>query len=116
MESVLYRFLESERDGNKEFLPKYFEVSFGRLRADEADKILSDSEPIQIDGVKLRGMIDRIEVSEKLKSFNIVDYKLSGAKPSFDDLANGISLQLPVYLYAASELLAKKVTTEIFTQ
>jgi ATP-dependent helicase/nuclease subunit B len=109
IESVLYRFLESERDGDKDFLPKYFEVSFGRLRADEADKILSDSEPIQIDGVKLRGKIDRIEVDEKLKSFNIVDYKLSGAKPSFDDLANGISLQLPVYLYAASELLAKKL-------
>lgn len=109
MESVLYRFLESERDGDKEFLPKYFEVSFGRLRTDDADKILSDAEPIQIDGIKLRGMIDRIEVNEKLKSFNIVDYKLSGAKPSFDDLANGISLQLPVYLYAASELLAKKL-------
>ncbi len=107
-ESVLFRFLESEKDGDKDFLPKYFEVNFGRLRPDEADNILSDSDPIQIDGVKLRGKIDRIEVNEKLKSFNIVDYKLSGAKPSFDDLATGVSLQLPVYLYAASELLAKK--------
>ena len=108
IESVLYRFLEYEREGDKDFLPKYFEVSFGRLRPDEADKILSDPEPIQIDGIKLRGKIDRVEVDEKLKSFNIVDYKLSGAKPSFDYLKNGISLQLPVYLYAAGELLAKK--------
>ncbi len=108
IESVMHRFLESEREGDKEFLPEYFEVSFGRLRADESDKILSDAEPIQIDGIKLRGKIDRIEVNEKIRSFNIVDYKLSGAKPSFPDLKNGISLQLPVYLYAASELLAKK--------
>ena len=110
IESVLNRFLETERKGETEFLPKYFEVSFGRLRADEADKILSDSEPIQIDGIKLRGKIDRIEVNEKIRSFNIVDYKLSGAKPSFPDLKNGISLQLPVYLYAASELLSKKMS------
>lgn len=108
MESLLYRFLEYERAGDEEFLPKYFEVSFGRLHTNEIDKILSDSEPIKIDGVKLRGMIDRIEVNENLKSFNIVDYKLGGVKPSFDDLVEGISLQLPVYLYAASELLAKK--------
>ena len=54
-------------------------------------------------------MIDRIEVNEKLNSFNIVDYKLSGVKPSFDDLKNGVSLQLPVYLYAAGELISKKL-------
>jgi ATP-dependent helicase/DNAse subunit B len=47
-------------------------------------------------------------VNEKIKSFNVVDYKLSGAKPSFEDLKIGISLQLPVYLFAASELLSKK--------
>ena len=107
-ESILFRFLEAERNGDEDFIPKFFEVSFGRLKESEADKILSDSNPIVIDGIRLRGKIDRIEVNEKLKSFNIVDYKLSGAKPTFDDLKNGISLQLPVYLYAASELLSKK--------
>ncbi|MCX6170378.1 MAG: exodeoxyribonuclease V subunit gamma [Ignavibacteriales bacterium] len=112
LESVLNRFLETERKGDSEFLPKYFEVSFGRLRSDEADQILSDTDPIQIDGIKLRGKIDRIEVNEKISSFNIVDYKLSGTKPSFSDLKNGISLQLPVYLFAASELLAKKMNKE----
>lgn len=107
-ESILFRFLEAERNGEEDFIPKFFEVSFGRLKESDADKILSDPNPIVIDGIRLRGKIDRIEVSEKLKSFNIVDYKLSGAKPTFDDLKNGISLQLPVYLYAASELLSKK--------
>lgn len=107
-ESILYRFLEAERDGDKDFIPKFFEVGFGRLRESESDKILSDTEPIQIDGAKLRGKIDRIEVNEKLSSFNIVDYKLGGIKPTSDDLKNGVSLQLPVYLYAASQLLSKK--------
>ena len=107
-ESVLYRFIEAEREGDGSFLPAYFEVGFGRLRNSESDEILSDSEPIKLDGAKLRGKIDRIEINEKLKSFNVVDYKLSGSKPSFNDLKNGISLQLPVYLYAAGELLKRK--------
>ncbi|PKL83807.1 MAG: hypothetical protein CVV24_03145 [Ignavibacteriae bacterium HGW-Ignavibacteriae-3] len=108
-ESVLYRFLESERKGDKDFIPKYFEVSFGRVRPEESDKIISDQEPILIDGIKLRGKIDRVDVNDKNKSFDIVDYKLGGSKPSFNDLKTGISLQLPVYMYAARELLAKKM-------
>ena len=108
-ESVLYKFLEAERESETDFLPKYFEVSFGRLRPDESDPFLSDSDPVEIDGIKLRGKIDRIEVNEKLNSFNIVDYKLSGTKPSFGDLKKGISLQLPVYAHAASVLLSKKL-------
>ncbi len=107
-ESILYKFLETERKCEDDFIPMFFEVSFGRLKESGSDKILSDQEPIIIDNIKLRGKIDRIEVDEKIKSFNIVDYKLSGAKPSFDDLKTGISLQLPVYLFAASELLSRK--------
>ncbi len=108
-ESVLYKFLEAERESDADFIPKYFEVSFGRLRSDESDPFLSDSDPVEIDGIKLRGKIDRIEVNEKINSFNIVDYKLSGTKPSFSDLKKGISLQLPVYAHAASVLLSKKL-------
>jgi len=107
-ESILYKFIETERKCEDDFIPMFFEVSFGRLKESGSDKILSDQEPIIIDNIRLRGKIDRIEVNEKIKSFNIVDYKLSGAKPSFDDLKTGISLQLPIYLFAASELLSRK--------
>ena len=107
-ESILYKFLEAERKCEDDFIPKFFEVSFGRLRESDKDNLLGSFEPVIIENIKLRGKIDRIEVNENLKSFNIVDYKLSGAKPSFDDLKNGISLQLPIYLLAASELLSKK--------
>ena len=34
-----------------------------------------------------------------------MDYKLGGKKPSMDDLLNGISLQLPLYMYAAKEII-----------
>jgi ATP-dependent helicase/nuclease subunit B len=104
-ESIINRFLEEEREEESGYKPEYFEVSFGRLKDDGSDKILSSKNPIQIDKINLRGKIDRIEISEEDSAFNIVDYKLGGAKPSFKELKDGISLQLPVYLYAAKELL-----------
>lgn len=113
-ESVLNRFIENERDDDKEFTPQYFEVSFGLLRKEGSDKILSNHEPVEIEGAKLRGKIDRIEISKENDLFNIVDYKLSGKKPSFRELKEGISLQLPVYLYAAQNLLAKKYGKNFF--
>ncbi len=107
-ESILNRFLEEEREDVSGFIPKHFEVSFGKIKDDGSDKFLSNKEPVQIDGIKLRGKIDRLEISENENAFNIVDYKLSGKKPTFKELKEGISLQLPVYLFAAAELLKKK--------
>ena len=112
-ESVLFRFIENERKADRDFIPQFFEVGFGRLRSEESDDELTTTEAINVDGIKLRGKIDRIEVSEANSSFNIVDYKLSGTKPSFNDLKKGISLQLPLYLYAAAELLSKKLNRPI---
>ncbi|MDP3580473.1 MAG: PD-(D/E)XK nuclease family protein, partial [Ignavibacteria bacterium] len=112
-ESVLFRFIENERKADRDFTPQFFEVGFGRLRNEESDDELTTTEAINVDGIKLRGKIDRIEVSEANSSFNIVDYKLSGTKPSFNDLKKGISLQLPLYLYAAAELLTKKLNRPI---
>lgn len=107
-ESILNRFVEYESENNKEFIPGYFEVRFGSLKEESSDEILSDAEPIKVDGIKLKGKIDRIDLSIENDAFNVVDYKLSGKKPSLRELKEGISLQLPVYLYAASELLKKK--------
>jgi len=107
-ESILSKFLEEERNDQTNYKPEYFEVSFGKLKKDCSDERLSTQETIQINNVMLRGKIDRIDVSEPDLSFNIVDYKLSGKKPEPKELVIGISLQLPVYLYAARELLMKK--------
>ena len=55
--------------------------------------------------MKIRGKIDRIDIDEKEKTFEVVDYKLSGKKPKRDELDEGLSLQLPLYMYAAKELI-----------
>jgi len=65
-----------------------------------------------VGGTKLRGKIDRIELDEDEKFFSIVDYKLSGKKPSADDLFKGLSLQLPVYMIASKEILQKQFNNE----
>lgn len=107
-ESILSRFIEYEAENNEEYYPTYFEVRFGSIRDENSDDQLSNAEPIKIDGIKLKGKIDRIDLSKSDDSFSIVDYKLSGKKPTFRELKEGISLQLPVYLFAASELLKSK--------
>ena len=63
------------------------------------------SSEFKIDDVKLRGKIDRIDIDEKHNVVKIVDYKLGGTKPSATDLQRGLSLQLPLYLFAAKELI-----------
>jgi ATP-dependent helicase/nuclease subunit B len=105
-QSILFQFLKIERE-SKDFIPQFFEVAFGKIKKDGSDESLFSEQPINIDGIKLRGKIDRIEINEEAKSFNVVDYKLSGKKPTQNDIAEGISLQLPFYLYATKELLSR---------
>lgn len=38
----------------------------------------------------------------------MIDYKLGG-KPTSEDLSTGISLQLPLYLFAAKELIKREL-------
>jgi ATP-dependent helicase/nuclease subunit B len=107
--SILYRFLLFERNNSEpNYIPKYFEVGFGKLNDEKSDESLSTSEPLLIDGIKLRGKIDRIEINDEEKKFNVVDYKLNGKKPSGPEFKAGVSLQLPLYLYATADLLEKK--------
>jgi len=107
--SILYRFLLFERNNSEpNYIPKYFEVGFGKLNDEKSDESLSTSEPLLIDGIKLRGKIDRIEINDEEKKFNVVDYKLNGKKPSGPEIKAGVSLQLPLYLYATADLLEKK--------
>jgi len=106
-ESVLYKFLENERESDNQFTPAFFEVSFGKVHKSESDGILTTEIPIEIGGAKLRGKIDRVEVDSANNQFQIVDYKLGGKKITEDELYNGLALQLPVYMLAAKELLSK---------
>ena len=106
-QSLLFKFLEAERSNESGYVPELFELSFGNIKDEKYsgknfDKVVADK-------VKLRGKIDRIDINENENTFKVLDYKLSGNKPSSDDLSNGISLQLPLYLFAAKELIKRQL-------
>jgi ATP-dependent helicase/DNAse subunit B len=52
----------------------------------------------------LKAKIDRIDVDSKSKIFTVIDYK-SGTPPHHTEIVSGTSLQLPLYLRAAEDLL-----------
>ena len=103
-DSILYRFLEKERIGD-EFHPAYFEAAFGCAANYKSIDKISSTEPAVFNNIKLKGKIDRIELDEENGVFSVADYKLGGKKILKEDLKEGLSLQLPVYLYAAEKLL-----------
>ncbi|MGA7721224.1 MAG: PD-(D/E)XK nuclease family protein [Ignavibacteriaceae bacterium] len=101
--SILYKFLQEERNNKEGFIPEYFEFNFGGNERRTGGK--ETLQEIKIDSVSVVGKIDRIDIDKGKKKFKVIDYKLSGKKPSVTDLQQGISLQLPLYLYAARQLI-----------
>jgi ATP-dependent helicase/nuclease subunit B len=99
-ESILYRFLLEEREGSPDNSVYKVEFKFGDFGDDE-----STLDELKIGDVKVRGIIDRLDINEKSKTFNVIDYKLSGRKPDKSDLERGLSLQTPLYMLAAKETL-----------
>jgi ATP-dependent helicase/nuclease subunit B len=108
--SILFKFLEQERDNPDGFIPEYFEIGFGNISDKENKNIFSKS--FVVSGVNVRGKIDRIDLNNETGSYKVVDYKLSGAKPNEEDLTTGLSLQLPLYMFAAKELIKAQLGEE----
>jgi ATP-dependent helicase/nuclease subunit B len=106
--SILYKFLIEERNKADGFLPKYFEATFGEVD-NLSDERAFANEEFLAGKVKVRGKIDRIDINEEANTVKIIDYKLSGKKPTIDDLLSGLSLQLPLYLFAAKELINAQI-------
>ncbi|HUI10067.1 MAG TPA: PD-(D/E)XK nuclease family protein [Bacteroidota bacterium] len=104
-DGLLRRFLECERSREDSMEPAYFEVSFGGTPGERgrSDGLLSGGEPVELGKARLRGKIDRVEKGEGC--FTVVDYKTGRDLPTVSDIRRGLSLQLPVYLLAAGELL-----------
>ena len=103
-DSLLTLFLENEIKREDNFEPVYFEVPFGRLRSEDGQKSTLLSLNLS-SNTRLRGKIDRIDINFGEKRFKVYDYKLSGKKPNEEDLQLGISLQIPLYLFAAQQIL-----------
>jgi ATP-dependent helicase/nuclease subunit B len=109
--SILYKILEYERNNENELTPKYFEVNFG-ITDIERDEILSQKAPLLLDNIKLQGKIDRIDVDNKNKVFEIIDYKSGSKYVTKAEIEKGLSLQLPVYVWAAKTLLLNAETVK----
>jgi ATP-dependent helicase/nuclease subunit B len=108
-QSILSLFLNTERETETGYTPEFFEAAFGNIKDSKKRKVY---ENFRIDGIKVRGKIDRLEINKDENSFKVVDYKLSGKTPLKDDLLNGISLQIPLYLFAAKELIKNEFGNE----
>ncbi|MDP4236365.1 MAG: exodeoxyribonuclease V subunit gamma, partial [Bacteroidota bacterium] len=103
---VLQKFIEAERK-YASFItkPSFFEATFGIKAGEEKrDKLLYREEHVEIEGMKFRGKIDRIDMDSESGVFSVIDYK-SGKSASSKDIERGISLQLPLYLRIAEDLL-----------
>lgn len=106
--SILYKFLLAERNNTDGFIPKYFEAVFGEVENDGTESELSN-EGFLAGNVNIRGKIDRVDINEEDETIKIIDYKLSGKAPTKNEILDGLSLQLPLYLYAAKELINAQI-------
>jgi ATP-dependent helicase/DNAse subunit B len=96
MRRALATFAESEAQlfQKRELEPAYFEWEFGK------------KEPRVIDGVPVKGQIDRIDLTADKKQAFIIDYKLSRRPVSLSEkFDKGLEMQLPLYLLAAQRFL-----------
>jgi ATP-dependent helicase/nuclease subunit B len=100
--SILYEFLNAERKEKEGFVPSFLEVAFGMKDKEDTTDAVRD---LKVKGIAVRGKIDRIDINNEERTFRVIDYKLGGRKPTEEDLRTGISLQLPLYLFAARELI-----------
>ena len=81
-------FIEREASANK-MQPYEFEQRI-------EDWVLNDEKlPFQL---KIRGVIDRIDIDEETKNFSVLDYKTGNSCPSANQLKNGNDWQVPLYV------------------
>jgi len=79
----------------------------GRLRfpgGQEHRSGLFRKEPVVAGAVALRGKVDRIDLDASGR-FSIIDYKTGARLANRNDIEEGISVQIPLYLYAIEAVL-----------
>lgn len=93
--------LEEEAESGGGFVPSGFERWFG---GDGSGVGIETGEGT----VRFHGRIDRIDTDGSGR-FRVIDYKTGKVEMNDQDLGGGTSLQLPVYLVAASSLLGLRI-------
>ena len=72
--SILYKFLEEERNSSDGFIPQYFEMGFGQFK-NSNDK---DADEFLIGDVKVRGKIDRVDIDDANESYKVMNDEVIG--------------------------------------
>jgi ATP-dependent helicase/DNAse subunit B len=105
--NVLEKFLEAEKlNINIKTNPHLFEHEF-------RDQVITEQnidEPSR--SFKIRGKIDRIDIDTEKTFFTVTDYKTSKGA-SHKEIENGLSLQLPLYLRIAEDILRLHIGSEL---
>ncbi len=103
---LLFARRESECAGERDLVPKYFELEFGKL----LDGSPAPYPYLEIgkDKILIGGKIDRIDVSRDGDGALVIDYKL-GSRNLKNKIEKGLEVQLPVYLLAVKRLLGMDV-------
>jgi len=101
----------NEELNDTEFIPTYFEVRYGMKNLGFQESEISTEDPIPLKlaekTVNLRGRIDRIDLTKDGKRARVKDYKTGKVSAKPNDFQGGRTLQLPLYLYAARQLLGR---------
>jgi RecB family exonuclease len=101
----------NEELNDTEFIPTYFEVRYGMKRHDFQESEISTEDPVSLKlagkTVNLKGRIDRIDLTKDGKRARVRDYKTGKVFAKANDFQGGTTLQLPLYLYAARQLLGR---------
>ena len=105
---ALHKWLDAQRKYDLTVMPRYFEVSVGYPLGNR-DEELSQSEPVSIGNVKMVCKIDRLDIGAG--SFNVIDYKTGSSTVRMQDILEGRSIQLPIYLQIAQQLLEQNGRT-----
>jgi ATP-dependent helicase/nuclease subunit B len=82
------------------------------LKQMREDFALSDFKPFEFEkefelvlgGIKVRGKIDRVDVSDAAKSVRVIDYKTGAKEFSYPEIELGLNLQALIYLFAVASL------------
>jgi len=113
LQHILHRTLErtvgwlGQHDQRSAFRPVGLEQGFGFE--------LSATESVDIAGISLRGVIDRLDLAETpdgRKLLRIIDYKSGRRKYGLADVAHGIELQLLTYLLAVETVACQLGITD----
>ena len=108
--------LRNEAAEGTSFEPRYFEFRFGsearpgRREDPDSTTVAVELEVPGAGTIKLKGVVDRIDVGTDGSSLRVTDYKTGRVKQKFKDnaLRGGRTVQLPLYMLAVDRLLSPK--------